>query len=175
MYMNAGFDRISVKIRDLDTGYDARASALLDNDRTVVAYMQFERTTPVGAKAKAMASSPAEDETGGIDFRILPMTFQTMGSFSDIKLSLPVIKDLAGVDVSRELTGIRRMVDRGMMPSGQRLKELLAVCIEKGSSQEQVTELLGCLVKICRLYEEQVGPTSRELREALLVVDSEEF
>ena len=124
------------------------------------------------------ASSPANAEsvnTGGIDFRTLPMTIQPMGSFSGLNFKLtPLSKaDLDRLDIDSEMRQIQNMVQAGITPSGERIKELVAACMQKKEMSLQADNLLLCLVDIFKLEEENASESSPELREALVIVDSQ--
>jgi hypothetical protein len=65
------------------------------------------------------------------------------------------------------------MVKAGITPSGERVKELVAACNQKGKLNSCADELLLCFINICKLQEESASDTSAELREALVIVDSQ--
>ncbi|HCD39254.1 MAG TPA: hypothetical protein DEQ77_11190 [Candidatus Omnitrophica bacterium] len=116
----------------------------------------------------------APDKTGGIDFRALPMTIQPMGSFRGLDFNLPRISAAAleGMDTVAELAQIRNMAASGIIPSGSRVKELVAACAQKGELDEQADDLLVCLADIMKLEEEAARESSPELKEALVIIDS---
>jgi len=129
---------------------------------------------------KKSGSSPAEIQNqatrlGGIDFRALPMTIQSMGSFSGLNFKLPQLSqaELRQINVSLEMQQLKNMVQSGIVPSGQRIKGLIAACIQKKEMDSQVDSLLLCLADIFKLEEENASESSPELREALVIVDSQ--
>jgi len=73
----------------------------------------------------------SEKKTGGIDFRILPITMQPLGSFKNLTFSLPEAAMLSQIDINREIGEISQMVDTGIVPNGERIKELVAACYHK--------------------------------------------
>lgn len=117
---------------------------------------------------------PGEHPVGGIDFRSLPITIQPMGSFSGLNFSLPQLSqaELRQINIDSEIQEIKNMVHSGITPSGQRIKELIAACVQKKEINSQVDSLLLCLADIFRLEEENASESSPELREALVIVDS---
>jgi hypothetical protein len=124
-----------------------------------------------------IASSPAnrvneENKTGGIDFRSLPMTIQPIGSFRGLNFSLPAASTIAQVNIDKELAEISKMVDTGIMPNGERVKELIAACYHKQELADHQQDLMSCLMRICKLEEEMVVPTGKEIKEALVIIDS---
>ena len=64
------------------------------------------------------------------------------------------------------------MLESGTVPSGDRIKELIAACNQKGEIRYYADNLLLCLVDICKLQEQNAFETSPEFREALAIVDS---
>jgi hypothetical protein len=119
--------------------------------------------------------NPQDKNVGGIDFRALPMTIQPMGSFQGLNFKLPKLSqaELAQINIDSEMQQIRNMIQSGIVPSGQRIKELIAACVQKKEMNSQAESLLLCLVDIFKLEEENVSESSPELREALVIVDSQ--
>ncbi|MEK6564333.1 MAG: hypothetical protein AABZ65_04840 [Candidatus Omnitrophota bacterium] len=122
-------------------------------------------------------SKPALKNVGGIDFRAMNYLVQPMGSFKDLRFGLPTltISALERLDLDEELEALRDMVKAGMVPSGERVKEYLAACFQKGKIEEKQDDLLVCLAEIYRLAEEENLETSPELRESLVIVDTAKF
>ncbi|MCX5668952.1 MAG: hypothetical protein NTX89_02365, partial [Candidatus Omnitrophica bacterium] len=79
---------------------------------------------------------------------------------------------LGRINVGAEMQQIKSMVQAGITPSGWRVKELIAACIQKKEMNSQVDSLLFCLVDIFKLEEENASESSPELKEALVIVDS---
>ncbi len=120
------------------------------------------------------ASSPIDNGMGGIDLRTLPVTIQPMGSFKGLNFSLPNLsqEQLRGINIASEIEQIKNMVKAGNIPSGDRIKELIAACVQKGQINSQIDNLLLCLVDTLKLEEENASESSAELREALVIIDS---
>ncbi|MDI6606222.1 MAG: hypothetical protein QME65_03660 [Candidatus Omnitrophota bacterium] len=115
------------------------------------------------------------EKTGGIDFRALPMTIQPMGSFSGLNFNLPQLSraELERINIDSEMQQISNMVQAGILPSGERIKELVAACVQKGQIKRCADGLLLCFIDICNLQEENAYESSPEFREALVIVDSQ--
>ena len=64
---------------------------------------------------------------------------------------------------------------QGIIPSGQRIKEYLAACFQKGKIEDKQEYLLLCLVEVCRLLEDENMESAPELREAIVIADSGRF
>lgn len=118
--------------------------------------------------------SENNQKAGGIDFRGLPMSIQLMGSFKGLDFKLPRFTnaELAQINVDAELGKIRNMIQFGMLPSGQRIKELIAACQQKKEIGYRLDSLLLSLADIFKLEEENALESSPELREALVIVDA---
>jgi hypothetical protein len=112
---------------------------------------------------------------GGIDFRTMEMMIQPMGRFNGLNFTLPALSQVQNINVDEELLQVRTMVDKKIMPSGERIKELLAAIFAKNELERRADDFLVCLVDICRLQEELVDETSPELREALVIFDTQKF
>ncbi len=134
----------------------------------------YLNTLARASSSSAISSSPNEMQPGGIDFRTLPMTIQPMGSFNGLDFRLPQLSqaELRQINVASEIKQIKNMVQAGIAPSGERIKELIAACVQKKEMDSQVDNLLLCLADIFKLEEENASESSPELREALVIVDS---
>ncbi|MCK9604594.1 MAG: J domain-containing protein [Candidatus Omnitrophica bacterium] len=128
---------------------------------------------------QASASSTL-DKKGGIDFRNDAMAsstvYEPMGSFKGLNLALPVLSNsiLASIDPDNEIREIRNMISKGMKPSGSRLKELVAACVQKGQIADKLSDIVTCVVGICELQEADFcnEQSDTELREVMVIIDS---
>jgi hypothetical protein len=111
---------------------------------------------------------------GGIDFRTMPMTIQPMGSFNGLNFKLPQLSksELEQINTDSEIQQIKNMVQAGIMPSGERIKEIVAACVQKEEINSYADNLLLCVADILKL-EEDASESSPELKEALAIVDSQ--
>jgi len=55
---------------------------------------------------------------------------------------------------------------------GERIKEYLAACQQKGEWDKRIADIISCLVEVCRLEEDNVSETPLEIKEALIIADS---
>jgi len=117
----------------------------------------------------------AVDALGGIDFRVLQMSIQPMGSFRGLEFKMPPLSaaELSKIDINVQMQQLKNMVKSGIIPSVMRVKELVAACLQKGQMNIQADSLLLCLADIFKLEEENALDSSPELREALVIVDSQ--
>jgi len=129
------------------------------------------------ASSRATGSSPLDESKplGGIDFRVMPMTIRPLGTFSGLDFSLPKLSkaELEKMNLDTEMRQISNMVENEMIPSGQRVKELVAACAQKGEMNRRISDLIALLAQTLKLEEETVSESSPELRELLVIVDSQ--
>jgi hypothetical protein len=93
-----------------------------------------------------------------------------VGNLSGLKFNLPRMSDLDSINLDTELIQIKRMANSGVIPSGERLKAFAVACHQK-KELGKIDEMIGCLIGICKLEEEQVVETSSDLKEVLLIAD----
>ena len=148
------------------------ANAIAKNEDGLVNQLIDEAIGKITASSAVQKEAP--DKAGGIDFRALPMTIQPMGSFTGLNFKLPQLTQaqLKQINIDAEIQQIKNMVKSGILPSGERIKELIAACSQKGQISAQADNLLFVLADICKLEEENARESSPELREALVIVDS---
>ncbi|PIS34049.1 MAG: phosphoglycerate kinase [Candidatus Omnitrophica bacterium CG08_land_8_20_14_0_20_41_16] len=133
---------------------------------------------PSGIDASKSSASIPNKEVGGIDFRpaAMPIIYQPMGNFASLNPKLPVLSkaELAVFDIDKELSGIEKLVDSQIVPSGERIKELLAACSQKGEFEGRREQLMALLVKMGILEETQccLQEASQGYKEALVLADS---
>jgi transketolase len=119
---------------------------------------------------RGVSSSPLRP--GGIDFRQLPIAAKPLGSFSGLDFSLPKVANLERIDLNNEFRQIEVMVERGIVPSGARIKEYVAACYQKKELSSRADDLLLCLARVFKLEEENAKASDPELKESLVIVDS---
>ncbi|MEW6009612.1 MAG: hypothetical protein AB1629_08275 [Candidatus Omnitrophota bacterium] len=154
-------------------GMGLEDSVIVATAKEALEYLEVLERNPAN-----ISSSPLQSitrKTGGIDFRVLPMTIQPMGSFRGLNFKVPQLSQaiLEQINIDSEMQQIKNMVQAGIAPSGQRIKELIAACMQKKEMSSQVDSLLICLADIFKLEEENASESSPELREALAIVDSQ--
>lgn len=121
--------------------------------------------------AEVETSSPV-DNVGGIDFRSIPMITQPMGSLSGLSFNLPKVNNIDSINLNTELAQMQKMLAAGIMPSGERLKEYVAACYQKGELETYAGDIAVFLSDICKFDEERVAQTSNEVKETMLIIDS---
>jgi SAM-dependent MidA family methyltransferase/signal transduction histidine kinase/SAM-dependent methyltransferase len=118
------------------------------------------------------ASSPIADNKGGIDFRALPIATQPVINLQ--ANSMPVPGQLVNVDLNESWGQIENMLNAGIVPSSERIKEYLQSCINNKNEEQEISKVLLCIAGILRLQEDQVVRTDAALKEMLALLESNE-
>lgn len=129
--------------------------------------------TQENSGSSAMETAVPVKKTGGIDFRQMDFLSQPMGSFSKLDFDLPALSkaELDSFDLARESSDIQRMVEAGVVPSGDRIKKYLWACYQKGEFGPRRDGIIVCLAQICALEESLDVESSPDLREALVMAE----
>jgi archaellum component FlaC len=113
---------------------------------------------------------------GGIDFRAMPIATQTMQpTLGTVPLGAQ-IKPMSGtvpVNLDKDWTEIQNMIQRGIIPSAQRIKEYIVVCCKEKGSNGETDKVISCIADILRLEEERCLPTDAALKEILVLLESD--
>ena len=117
------------------------------------------------------AQLPSDSKKGGIDFRALPIVNQPINT-AMLKLSAADLSRLNNVNLNSEWGEIQNMVNVGIIPSNERIKEyVLASCLRQSLGRE-MDKVLGCIADIMRMEEDRVSVTEPELRDMLVLLES---
>jgi hypothetical protein len=115
---------------------------------------------------------------GGIDFRALPIVTQAIGNIRASLGTVPLARQgsyLAGtvpVDLAKEWSEIERMVNAGITPSAERIKEYVQASCAKGQADQDVDKVINCISDILRQEEERCCSTDATLRDILVVLEA---
>jgi hypothetical protein len=126
-------------------------------------------------RAGRVSSPVPSGELGGIDFRTMNLMIQPLGNFSSLDFRLPQSPNFAAIDLDKEQEDLNKMLEAGIIPSGERLKEYLAACYYRNEIDVRTRNFLTCLIEVCRLEEEHVVEATPELKEAIVIADSGKF
>jgi hypothetical protein len=131
---------------------------------------------PGSSKPKGIApehgTSPAKaSDLGGIDFRELPMVTQPM-KVPAVNLPAPLMNQIDNLNLDVEWTQIRRMLDAGIIPSTERIKEYLQARYQKGITSREIELVLSGIACILRLEEKYIYATDPALKELLVHLES---
>ena len=116
-------------------------------------------------------SIPNKGKPGGIDFRFLPIVTQSMDSLKVSIRAMPQAS-LQRIDLTQEWSDIERMVQGGITPSTERLKEYLAASCFKGNLDSDMDKIISCISDILRTEEETCCLTDPTLKDILVVLGS---
>lgn len=110
-------------------------------------------------------------EIGGIDLRSLPVMIQP-GMVNSI-YSLPVSHLIPTKNLDKEWLQIEQMVNAGIIPSSQRIKECLISSCLNGDPKEAIEKALSCVAEILVLEEENLSPLDADLYQLLAILESD--
>ena len=131
-------------------------------------------------------------EPGGIDFRTLPVVTQpALINNPFLRDSpLPVFdnslrpstslgtpfgrrgQSLPNINLDTEWQQIQKMLNAGITPSTERIKEYVQACSQSANINEEIDKVLSCIADILRLEEESCLPTEAGLKELLVSLES---
>jgi hypothetical protein len=122
-------------------------------------------------KPTSSPSSIQADKKGGIDFRALPIVNQQI-NMGMLKLSTADLSRLNNINLDSEWGEIQNMVNAGIIPSNERVKEyVLASCLRQNLSN-QMNKVLGCIADIMRMEEDRVVDADVELKDMLVLIEA---
>jgi len=121
------------------------------------------------------------ENKGGIDFRALPMVTQPMitpagapriNTDSAIRSGLPSVA-VPAAELDNEWQEIQKMLNAGITPSSERIKEYLQGRCGNGNFEKEIDKVLSCIADILRIEEDRVVATEPALREFLVLLESD--
>jgi hypothetical protein len=83
-----------------------------------------------------------------------------------------LLSSLDNVNVDKDWIEIQNMLQAGIIPSTERLKEYYATCCQNNLLVQEKEKILSCLAEILRLEEERCFSTNASTREFLVVLNS---
>ena len=116
------------------------------------------------------ASSSEISDKGGIDFRWLPIVTQAISNLS-LNISRIPLSRLDNVNLHQEYQEIQKMVEAGIGPSTERIKEFVQLSCLKGELND-VRKVISCIADILRNEEERCFPAEPILKDILVVLES---
>jgi hypothetical protein len=116
---------------------------------------------------------PPPQSPGGIDFRALPITTQPTNMPLIKGLSPQGISPVININLNEEWSQIQNMLNAGVVPSSQRIKEYVQACCQGQGSGQEIDKVLTCIADIFRLEEERVSQTDPTLKEFLVLLESD--
>ncbi len=132
----------------------------------------------ISSSASSSLTEGTKDEVnvvGGLDFTDKVMKDATklerMGSFADLDLDLPLIRNAELIDLDNEFSQIQATINAGIIPHGLRILEFIAACCQRDEFEARLPDIIAALSDTCKLEELQGKESSPELRRALLAPD----
>jgi hypothetical protein len=174
------FDRAIGDSVSADLGDDINAS-IADSSFPPEAILDKQGSGGVDPSASS-GLIPQREKPGGIDFRALPIVTQrapNLGTVPVLPAGRPLgiqAKPLAGtvpVDLAKEWQQIQNMLKGGIIPSTERIKDYLNACCGNGCLDGEIEKVLSCIADILRLEEERVIATEPDLKELLVLLESD--
>ncbi len=109
---------------------------------------------------------------GGIDFRALPAVIQPVPVFKgQFPAGTAPIIPLA--ELNKEWEQIENMLNAGIAPSTDRIKDYLAACCASSAINQEADKVLSCLADIMRMEEDRVESTEPALKQILSLLESD--
>ncbi|MCX5706627.1 MAG: hypothetical protein NTW13_03035 [Candidatus Omnitrophica bacterium] len=122
-------------------------------------------------------SIPKKSEgPGGIDFRGLPIVTQPMpkplGGDPSLRSGLPLVA-VPNIKLDKEWGEIENMLNGGIIPSIDRIKDYLALSCKSEDCQARIDKALSCIAGILRIEEERCSVTDAALKQLLVLLESD--
>jgi len=116
-------------------------------------------------------SSPAQTSNkGGIDFTSLPIVSQPLLTTSQPLSNIP--HPSVNINLDKEYSEIQNMLNSGIIPSVERIREYLNACFIREDMDNQINKVLACIADILRLEEENCCNTDPGLKDILMLLES---
>jgi hypothetical protein len=126
-------------------------------------------TTPTDGSVQTDGGA-AEKDLAGIDLRTLPIATQPALSGPRSTVNSPQMQ-IPESNLDQEWLKIQKLMQEGPMPYNH-IKEFVSCC-KKHNADRQIDAVFTCIAQILRLEEERAIATAPELKEILILVESE--
>ena len=164
-----GMYQATERVYKIWEGYNDKIKPLEEaSDAIARKYAAPEETSasPLTGSSSAVGSEAnigQEVKRGGIDLtdRAMHIKLERVGSFADLKLMLPGIRDVESVDPDNEFKQIQAMADSDIRPSDVRILEFEAACYYQGEFDQRLTQITDC-IKNAHLVDERLGQESSD-------------
>ncbi|MFA4888110.1 MAG: hypothetical protein WC628_00845 [Candidatus Omnitrophota bacterium] len=114
---------------------------------------------------------PESGKAGGIDFRALPIVSQAVTNLS-AGMGVVSLERFSRLNLDSEWQEIERLVDSGITPSTERIKEYLQASCFRNQVAQDKDKVILCIAGILRQEEEEYISTEPGLRDILVVLES---
>jgi hypothetical protein len=134
--------------------------------------LELKNNFPAGDKwAKLLGVLNDLKETGGIDFRSLPTIMQPAAPGMLQGLSLTAV--IPSPTLDKEWSQIENMLNGGIIPSVDRLKDYLESSCKSPDCQARINQVLSGIADILRMEEESYSFTEESLKQLLVLLESD--
>ena len=115
-------------------------------------------------------------KNGGIDFTGLPILTQkaidNLVTDGASRIPREVQNRLALMDLDKKLDDMQKLLDGGMMPAANKIKECVQAAVLREDYDKYLDKLLSCISTSMRLEEEKCCMSNRIMKDLLVVLDS---
>jgi len=125
-----------------------------------------------GSTDKRSPSIPQDGGKGGIDFRSLPIAIQPVLAIQP-NLQVPLQPKIPLAELDKEWSSIQEMVNKGNIPSGEKIKEYVLSCCQKGDISQDMEKVLVCISQILRLEEDYAVACEPGFIQLLSILESD--
>jgi hypothetical protein len=101
----------------------------------------------------------------------MPIVTQAIGNLR-VDLATATLQRLNSVNIADELMQLQRMVNSGITPSSERIKEYVQASCLNGNSQPDMNKIILCISDILRQEEENGVSTEPIIKDILIVLES---
>jgi len=108
---------------------------------------------------------------GGIDFtdRAMFLKIERVGSFADLKLVLPRVKNAQALDLDKEFRQIEAIGSSGVVPNSRRILELFSACYARGEFGRRLPQIVSSLKSSSAIQESLAIDSDDDFRLAILM------
>jgi hypothetical protein len=118
--------------------------------------------------SQSSGTAPESGKAGGIDLRSLPIVTRPA-----IGTQPQVFGPGQGIANDKEWGEIEKMLNSGIAPSIERIREYLASSCTSADCQARRDRALSCVADILKMEEERCLPTEEALKQLLVILDSD--
>jgi hypothetical protein len=159
------------RVGDGGEGFTKEGGSRPSNDESSLDRNEVSSSTTQDKFVAPQTPKGQADKKGGIDFRALPIVNQQI-NMGILKLSPADLNRLGNINLDSEWTEIQNMVNAGIIPSNERIKEyVLASCLRQNLGN-QMNKVLGCIADIMRMEEDRVVDADVELKDMLVLIEA---
>ncbi|MGE5307903.1 MAG: hypothetical protein ACM3OC_02305, partial [Deltaproteobacteria bacterium] len=147
-----------------------------DGGNTLLQPNNFREMYEIWSKEESQANDQRNEklkdggQTGGIDFRSLPIVNQAMNELRAKMAVMPVEKDF---NPDKELIQLQKMVKSEITPSAERIGHYVRAYCLKGEIAENREGILLCIASILRQEEAKSCATDPVLKDILVILEAQ--